>query len=94
MEKALAYGNQLHVVFIDVRKVDDHVPINKLWDSLRQHRIHPHCINAVKNFYKRNISCVETRQGCSEYSQVDKGLRQGCGLSPIFKIYLNSALKH
>lgn len=94
VEKTLAYGSQLHLTFIDLKKAYDSVPINKLWVSMVENEVHPQYINAVKKLYEDNFSAVKTRGGISDYFKVNKGLRQGCCLSPtLFKLYLNSALK-
>lgn len=39
MKKALAYGNQLYLVFVDLRKAYDSIFVNRLWDSLMENRI-------------------------------------------------------
>ena len=94
IEKTIAHGGELHIAFIDLKKAYDSVPINKLWTVMKENKVSNKYVNAVKKLYENNQSCVKSKQGLSKYFKVNKGLRQGCCISPtLFKIYLNSTLK-
>lgn len=94
IEKSLAHGSEMHIIFIDLKKAYDSVPISKLWVAMEENKIPTQYINAVKELYDENISFVKNRSNIDGPFLVNKGLRQGCCLSPtLFKVYLNSALK-
>lgn len=93
-EKTIAHGRELHIVFIDLRKAYDSVPVEKLWDALKDKGVQTGYINAIKQLYKEIKSRVKVGGSLSEEFIVNKGLRQGCCISPtLFKIYIDKAIK-
>ncbi|GFG37994.1 hypothetical protein Cfor_02877 [Coptotermes formosanus] len=94
-KKKLACGRKAHFVFIDLRKAYDSVPISKLWTTMERNGVSKVYINAVKRLYKNTSSCIRIKNQISQSFIVDKGLRQGCHISPtFFKVFLNEALKN
>ena len=94
IEKTLAHNSELHIAFIDLKKAYDSIPINRLWTAMERSRVNDKYINAVKKMYKGGMSCVKSRGRMTDMFYVNKGLRQGCCVSPtLFKIYINAALE-
>ena len=61
---------------------------------MERSRVNDKYINAVKKMYKGDMSCVKSRGRMTDMFYVNKGLRQGCCVSPtLFKIYINAALE-
>lgn len=80
-------------MFIDLQKAYDTVPVNKLWKVLQETNISHTLIKALKNLYDQTISQVKVGNKLSPEFIVNKGLRQGCCVSPtLFKIYVARAL--
>lgn len=94
-EKLIACGSEVHMIFIDLKKAYDSVPVNRLWEAMERNGVDKLHINLVKKLYENTKSCVKTSLGYSESFVVNKGLRQGCCLSPtLFKIYMNVVLSN
>jgi len=91
IEKQLSVGKEVHLLFIDLKKAFDNIPLTKLWKALEETRIIYTLIETVKEPY----SFTDIKQGglLSEGFEVMKGLRQGCCISStLFKICVEKAL--
>lgn len=94
LEKRLARNLETHMIFIDLKKAYDSVPLSKLWLAMSENGISDLYIQAVKNLYSDMTSRIKIGGKLSEEFLITKGLRQGCAIAPtLFKIYLNSALR-
>ena len=93
IEKQLSVGKEVHLLFIDLKKAYDNIPLIKLWKALEDTRISYTLIKTVKELYRKSLSYVKLGGLLSEGFEVKKGLRQGCCISPtLFKIYIEKAL--
>ena len=94
LEKRMARNLETHLVFVDLQKAYDSVPLVKLWPAMIESGVSRILVRAVKALYTGMTSCIKVGSSLSEPFPVTKGLRQGCAIAPtLFKIYLNSALK-
>lgn len=94
IDKKIAVNQEVHLLFIDLSKAYDNIPITKLWEALEQTGISITIIKAIKNLYKGSISKIKIGNKISSGFEVTKGLRQGCCISPsLFKIYIQQTLK-
>lgn len=94
IEKYLGRNQEVHLMFIDLKKAYDNIPIKKLWRVLQETNINQNLITALKNLYNESKSQIKIRNKLSKAFNVDKGLRQGCCVSPtLFKIYISQALQ-
>ncbi|CAF4935561.1 unnamed protein product [Rotaria socialis] len=74
--------------FIDYMKVFDCVDHNKLWTVLNDMGVPKHLICLLKNLYTDQEATVRTEYGLTEWFKNEKGVRQGCILSPcLFNLY-------
>ena len=94
-DKRLAHNLETHLVYVDLQKAYDSVPLLKMWEAMKRQGVKNVYIKAVRNLYSGNISCVKIGNTLSSSFMVDRGLRQGCCLaSTLFKIFLTEAIKN
>lgn len=94
IEKRTAIGEETHLAFIDLEKAYDSVPRSRLWQTLKQQNVDSRIINIIKELYTDNRAYIKQGDKFSRPLMPSKGLRQGCGLSPLlFNLYLERALK-
>lgn len=95
IEKRKARNQPTHLVFIDLEKAYDAVPLTKLFDVLTKIGLSKTYIRAIRNIYKNPESVVKVGNKISKPFKVTKGLKQGCCMSPtLFKIYIQEALEN
>ena len=80
IEKAREF--QKNICFIDYTKAFDCVDHNKLWKILQEMGITDHLTHLLRNLYAGQEATVKTRHGTTDWFQTEKGVRQGCILSP------------
>lgn len=94
MEKRMARNLATHLVFIDLEKAYDNVPLKKLFEVLEDVGLSKIYIGAIWNLYKDAEGAIKIGKDKSEPFPISKGLKQGCTMSPtLFKIYIQEALK-
>ena len=78
----------IYFCFIDYAKAFDCVDHNKLWKILKQMGIPDHLICLLRNLYAGQEATVRTGHGTTDLFQIEKGVCQGCILSPcLFNLY-------
>ena len=93
IEKAREFQKNsfIYFCFIDWSKAKafDCVDHSKLWKILKEMRIRPdHVICFLRNMYAGQEATVRTGHRTTDRSQIGKGVRQGCILSPcLFNFY-------
>nr|XP_009772600.1 PREDICTED: uncharacterized protein LOC104222955 [Nicotiana sylvestris] len=76
-------NKDLHMVFIDLEKAYDKVPIDILWRCLEVRGVLVAYTGVLKNVYGEAKTQVRTLEGKSDYFLVVMGLYQGSDLSPF-----------
>jgi len=95
IEEKKATNRELYLLFFDLRKAYDSIPLNKLWETLDGLAINTRLIEAIKALYEGSSSKIKIGNLITKGFKVTKGLRQGCSLSPtLFKIYLERVLRN
>ena len=88
VEKAREFEKNIYFSFIDYAKAFDCVDHNKLWKILRETGIPDHLICLLRNLYAGQEAIVRTGCGTTDWFQLEKGIRQGCILSPcLFNLH-------
>ena len=65
-----------------------------LWEVLDSKKFNQKIINAIKTLYHGSVGKVKIGNTISHGFSINKGLRQGCCLSPtLFKIYFQKAME-
>ena len=73
---------QKNICFIDYAKAFDCVDHNILWKILKEMGIPDHLTCLLKNLYAGQEAIVRTEHGKMDWFQIEKGIHQGCILSP------------
>jgi len=90
IEKRNATNQETHLLFVDLTKVYDSIPISKL---LGESNINNTLIKALQNLYG-NTAQVKAGNKLSLPFNITKGLLQGCCISStLFKIYIRKVLE-
>ena len=75
-------GVSLFMCFIYLQNAYDTVGRALLWQVLNRIGVPPQMIAVIQQFHDGMRACVRTDDGvCSDWFEVEQGLRQGCGLS-------------
>ena len=87
-------GVSLFMCFIDLQKAYDTVDRTLLWQVLTRIGVSPQMIAVIRQFHDGTRACVRPDDGvCSDWFEVEQGLRQGCVLSPLlFNIFFAAVL--
>ena len=90
-KKQREFQKSIYFCFIDYVKAFDCVDHNKLWKILKETGIPDHITCLLRNLYAGQEATVRTRHGITDWFKIEKGVRQGCILSPcLFNIYAES----
>ena len=88
IKKATKFQKNTYFCFIDYAKAFDSVDHNKLWKILREMGIPDHLTCLLRNLYAGQEATVRTGHGTMYWFRIEKGIHQGCILSPcLFKFY-------
>ena len=87
-------GVSLFMCFIDLQKAYDTVDRTLLWQVLTRIGVPLQMIAVIRQFHDGMRACVRLDDGvCSDWFEVEQGLRQGCVLSPLlFSIFFAAVL--
>ena len=81
---------KLYVAFVDLRKAFDMISHSKLLNTIYKDGIRGKIYCTIKAMYESLISCVRVNNNSTDFFQCEKGVRQGCNLSPtLFTLYIN-----
>ena len=82
------FQKKIYFYFIDYAKAFDYVDHNKLWKILQEMEMPDHMTCILRNLYAGQEATVRTGHGTMNWFQIEKGVRQGCILSPcLFNFY-------
>ena len=88
MEKAREFQENIYFCFIDYAKAFDCMDHNKLRKILKEMGIPDHLTCLSRNLYTGQEATVRTGHGTTDWFQTEKGVHQGCILSPcLFNFY-------
>ena len=90
IEKAREFQKNIYFCFIDYAKAFDCVYHNKLWKILKEMRLPDHLTCLPRNLYAGQEATVRTGHGTTDWSQIRKGVRQGCILLPAYLTSIQS----
>ena len=82
IEKAREFQKNIYFCFIDYAKAFDYMDLNKLWKILKEIGIPEHLACLLRNLYAGQETTIRTGHGTTDWLQMEKGVGQGCILSP------------
>ena len=82
IEKCRYQNMPLYTCFIDYSKAFDCVSHRKLLDTMKQMGFPVQIMQLVANMYKEQESVVRTTNRGTEWFKIERGVRQGCVISP------------
>ena len=95
IKKAREFQKNICFCFIDYAKAFDCVDHNKLWKILKEMGIPYHLTCLLRNLYAGQEATVRTGHGPTDWSQIGKGIRQDCMLSPcLFNLYAEYIMRN
>ena len=81
----LTAGKKIWAFFVDLKTAFDSVDRNQLYEKLFRLNIPTYITEAIRNLYRRTPHNIE-----NEIFYTEKGLKQGCPLSPLlFALYIS-----
>ena len=93
IEKIKEHNLPLFLLFIDYEKAYDNVNRDEL-SEVMNNKIPNYLVNTTKCIYRNTKVIIKFIYSISEPIHVNKGVRQGCGLSPVlFNIYSNKIIE-
>ena len=90
-EKQCSLKKKLYCCFVDFRKAFDSVCQPLLWSKLEALNLNPQILSLLKSYYSKSRSRVAGSHGhMSNFFTTEKGVKQGCNLSPLlFSLYIS-----
>ena len=83
-------NSKIFSCFVDFSKAFDTIPRDILLKKLLSHNINGKVFNIIRNIYINDTARIKIENRCTEPFQINKGVRQGCVLSPLlFNIFLS-----
>ena len=95
IERAKEFQKNIYSCFIDYAKAFDCVDHKKLWKVLKQMGIPDHLSCCLRNLYAGQEATVRTGHGTTDWFSIEKGVCQGCILSPcLFNLYAEYIMRN
>ena len=81
-EKARKFQKRIYLCLINYAKVFDCVDHDKLWKARKEMGIPDHLTCLLRKLYEGQQTTVRTLYGTTDRFRIEKGVQQGCLLSP------------
>ena len=95
IKKAREFKKNIYFCFIDYVKAFDCVDDNKLWKILKEMGAPDHLTCLFRNLFAGQEATVGTGHGTTDWFQIEKGVHQGCILSPcLFNLYAGYIMRN
>ena len=92
-ERSLEHGNDIFICFVDFEKAFDRVDWVKMLQILKSIGVDWRDRRLIINLYMQQKSVVKVMQEYSQESDIGRGVRQGCCMSPLlFNLYAEAMM--
>jgi hypothetical protein len=81
MERYREQKKDMYMVFIDLEKAYDKVPMNVMWWALQKYKVSTKDIDHIKDMYNNIVKSVQTSDRDTNDFPINIGLHQGSALS-------------
>ena len=94
--KKTKFQENIYFCFTDYAKTFDCMDHNKLWEILKEMGIPDHLTCLLRNLYAGQEATLRTGYGTTDSPQIEKGVCQGCILSPclLFSLYAEYIMRN
>lgn len=89
-----AINQEVPLLFVDLKKAHDNVPLNKLWEALETRTIKIMMIKSIEEMSKNSNFDMKIGKKLSNGVYTNKGLKQRCYSPKLLKIFLEKTLRH
>ena len=94
-EKAREFQKNIYLCFIDYAKAFNCLDHNKLWKTLKRWEYQTILTCLLRSLYAGQEAIVRTLFGITDWFKIEKGLWQGCLLSPcLFNLYTEHIMQN
>jgi hypothetical protein len=95
IERSIEVKHDIYLCFLDNTKAFDKVKHDNLFQILEKLDIDGKDLRLIRNLYWDQKSAMKVNNDTSEYTNIKRGVRQGCVLSPdLFNIYSEMRLRN
>ena len=95
IKKGREFQKNIYFCFMDYAKAFDCVDHSKLQKILKEMEVPDHLTRLLRNMYASQEASVRTRHGTLDWFQIQKGVHQGCMLSPcLFNFYAEYIMRN
>ena len=93
-QKCHTEGSKIYSCFVDFKKAFDSVPRDLLLEKLNNMGIKGKFFNILRHIYTSDKACIKMGSSCSDFFNLNIGVRQGCILSPLlFNLFISDLAK-
>ena len=93
-ERAIEMQKDLYICFIDFTKAFDKLQHKNLFNLLEGLNLDGKDLRFLRNLYWEQTACIRVGKDTSQYTNIKRGVRQGCVLSPdLFNLYSEMILR-
>lgn len=92
IQKCLDMNKEIYMGFIDYEKAFDRVRHERLINLLRESQLDEQDVRIIKNLYWNQVAVISSEGTTSEDIKIQRGVRQGCVLSPLLFNYYSEAI--
>lgn len=94
MEKAREFNVPLYIAFVDFKKAFDSVRHTLLWNTMKKMGVSDSITGLLRRLYNDQEAAVRVEGALTDWFPVNKGVRQGCLVSPLcFNLYSEEVMR-